>query len=60
VQLVGPVVVSEGEAGVEVLSEEFFWGFFNVLQEGSIYGLLSVQSLLGYFLLLNVKYESKL
>lgn len=48
----GLVVVSEGEAGVEVLSEEGLLGCLDVRQDGSIDGLLSGQSLGGDFLLL--------
>lgn len=48
----GLVVVSEGEAGVEVLSEEGLLGSLDVRQDGSIDGLLSAQSLGGDFLLL--------
>ncbi len=51
----GLVVVSEGEAGVEVLSEEGLLGSLDVRQDGSIDGLLGAQSLGGDFLLLPKK-----
>ena len=41
----GLIVVSEGEAGVEVLSEEGLLGVLDVLQDGGVNGLLSAESL---------------
>lgn len=53
-QSVGLVVVSESEAGVEVLSEEGLLGVLDVLQDGSVHGLLGAQSLGRDFLLLKL------
>ena len=48
----GLVVVAEGESGTEILGEKRLLGILNVLQNGSINGLLSLESLLGDLLLL--------
>jgi hypothetical protein len=49
---VGFVVVGQGEARTEVLLKEGLLGVLNVLQNGTVDVLLSIESLLGNLLLL--------